>query len=132
MSASFHRTILHSCELAPKIWSGITGHYLPKTEPLIRRRHRSRIKVLTPPHHLNSVVANNPHSSDAFDLTANVAAGDSRGGLDLQGKKEVLKIMKQESCSFDEARRILMEQRLAMNGIAPDGRPLDPRAVFFS
>lgn len=71
-------------------------------------------------------------SSDAFDLNANVAAGDSRGGLDLQGKKEVLKIMKQESCSFDEARRILMEKRLAMNGIAPDGRPLDPRAVFFS
>lgn len=72
------------------------------------------------------------HSSDAFDLSTNVAAGDSRGGLDLQGKKEVLKIMKQESCSFDEARRILMEKRLAMNGIAPDGRPLDPRAVFFS
>ncbi|KAF8427312.1 hypothetical protein EV426DRAFT_529548, partial [Tirmania nivea] len=71
-------------------------------------------------------------SSEAFDLNANVAAGDSRGGLDLQGKKEVLKIMKQESCSFDEARRILMEKRLAMNGIAPDGRPLDPRAVFFS
>jgi len=71
-------------------------------------------------------------SSDAFDLSTNVTAGDSRGGLDLQGKKEVLKIMKQESCSFDEARRILMEKRLAMNGIAPDGRPLDPRAVFFS
>lgn len=78
------------------------------------------------------MVANSPHSSDAFDLNANVAAGDSRSGLDLQGKKEILKIMKQESCSFDEARRILMEKRLAMNGIAPDGRPLDPRAVFFS
>lgn len=73
-----------------------------------------------------------PPSSDAFNLHTNVDAGDSRGGLDIQGKKEVLKIMKQESVSFDEARRILMEKRLAMNGIAPDGRPLDPRAVFFS
>lgn len=61
-----------------------------------------------------------------------MAAGDSRGGLDLQSKKDVLKIMKQDAVSFDEARRILMEKRLAQNGIAPDGRPLDPRAVFFS
>ncbi|KAL7268206.1 hypothetical protein RUND412_009176 [Rhizina undulata] len=71
-------------------------------------------------------------SSEDFDLSGNIADGDSRGGLDVQAKKEVLKIMKSRKVNFDEARRIFMEQRLAKNGIAPDGRPTDPRAVFFS
>lgn len=71
-------------------------------------------------------------SSDAFDLNANLLDGDSRAGLDSAGKAEVLKIMKSQRVNFDEARRIQMERRLALNGIGPDGRPLDPRAVFFS
>jgi len=34
--------------------------------------------------------------------------------------------------AYLEARAAAVEQKLARNGIAPDGRPLDPRAVFFS
>ncbi|KAG0129810.1 hypothetical protein HOY82DRAFT_540515 [Tuber indicum] len=71
-------------------------------------------------------------SSDDFNLSGNLAAGDSRGGLDLASKKEVLRIMKGQRVNFDEARRIFMEQKLLKNGIAADGRPMDPRAVFFS
>ncbi|PUU80568.1 hypothetical protein B9Z19DRAFT_1123413 [Tuber borchii] len=71
-------------------------------------------------------------SSDDFNLSGNLAAGDSRGGLDLASKKEVLRIMKGQRVNFDEARQIFMEQKLLKNGIAADGRPMDPRAVFFS
>ncbi|CUS11216.1 unnamed protein product [Tuber aestivum] len=71
-------------------------------------------------------------SSDDFNLSGNLAGGDARGGLDLASKKEVLRIMKGQRVNFDEARRIFMEQKLLKNGIAADGRPMDPRAVFFS
>ncbi|KAI5854835.1 hypothetical protein BZA05DRAFT_417330 [Tricharina praecox] len=70
--------------------------------------------------------------SDTFSLTANIDDEDSRSGLDVAAKREVLAIMKRRGVDFDEARRIAVEQKLARNGIAPDGRPLDPRAVFFS
>ena len=33
---------------------------------------------------------------------------------------------------FDEARRIYMQDRFSKNGIAPDGRPRDPKFVSFS
>jgi len=49
--------------------------------------------------------------------------GDSRAGLDVAAKKEVLKIMKSRKINFDEARRVYMEQRFSKNGVAPDGRP---------
>jgi len=71
-------------------------------------------------------------SSDSFNLAGNVVEGDSRAGLDVAAKKEVLKIMKSRKINFDEARRVYMEQRFSKNGVAPDGRPTDPRAVFFS
>ncbi|KAI9757843.1 MAG: hypothetical protein M4579_003279 [Chaenotheca gracillima] len=71
-------------------------------------------------------------SSNAFDLSGNVAAGDSRAGLDDQGKRDIQKIMKKQKVGFDEARRIHTEQRFAKNNIGPDGRPRDPRFVSFS
>lgn len=71
-------------------------------------------------------------SSASFSLTGNIEGGDSRGGLDVAAKRAVHAIMKKRRVTFDEARRIYMEQRLMQNGIAPDGRPLDPKAVFFS
>lgn len=71
-------------------------------------------------------------SSSNFDLTGNMFDGDSRAGLDDESKAEVLRIMKRERCTFDEARRKHVVDKLAKNGIGPDGRPLDPRAVFFS
>jgi len=71
-------------------------------------------------------------SSSAFDLSGNVAAGDSRAGLDDASKKEIQKIMKNRRVGFDEARRIYTEGRFAKNGIGPDGRPRDPKFVSFS
>jgi len=71
-------------------------------------------------------------NSDSFSLATNIESGDTRAGLDVAAKKQVLKIIKQKKVNFDEARRIFMEQKLAKNGIAADGRPTDPRAVFFS
>lgn len=71
-------------------------------------------------------------SSSNFDLSANVEAGDSRGGLDNDAKREILKIMKKRRLRFDEARRVYMEQRFAANGIGADGRPKDPKFVSFS
>ncbi len=71
-------------------------------------------------------------SSSAFDLSANVAEGDSRAGLDHNAKREIQRIMRSRRVDFDEARRIYTEQRFAKNGIGPDGRPRDPKFVSFS
>ncbi|KAL8651880.1 MAG: hypothetical protein Q9226_004505 [Calogaya cf. arnoldii] len=71
-------------------------------------------------------------TSGAFDLITNVAAGDTRRGLDQRGKREVQKIMKSRKVGFDEARRVYMEQSFANNNIGPDGRPRDPKFVSFS
>ena len=58
--------------------------------------------------------------------------GDSRGGLDLQGKREVQRIMRQRRVGFDEARRMYIESRFAKNNIGADGLPNDPKFVSFS
>jgi len=71
-------------------------------------------------------------SSSNFDLTGNVEAGDSRGGLDATAKREILRIMQRRRMQFDEARRFYMEQRFQANGIGADGRPKDPKFVSFS
>ncbi|KAL0931623.1 protein precursor [Colletotrichum truncatum] len=71
-------------------------------------------------------------SSSTFDLSGNVESGDSRAGLDDRSKAEILKIMKKRRMKFDDARRVYMENRFKANGIGPDGRPLDPKAVTFS
>ncbi|KAI4269613.1 MAG: hypothetical protein L6R38_007411 [Xanthoria sp. 2 TBL-2021] len=71
-------------------------------------------------------------TSGDFDLHTNVAAGDSRRGLDQRGKWEVQKIMKSRKIGFDEARRVYMEQSFANNNIGLDGRPRDPKFVSFS
>lgn len=71
-------------------------------------------------------------TSDDFDLSTNVAAGDSRSGLDGAAKREIQKIMKSRRVGFDEARRMYTEQRFAKNGIGADGRPRDPKFVSFS
>jgi len=75
-------------------------------------------------------------TSDDFDLTDNVTAGDSRSGLDDDAKREIRKIMKgswlRGPVNFDEARRIYMERMLEIQGIGRDGRPKDPKFVSFS
>ena len=71
-------------------------------------------------------------SSNDFDLTANVADGDSRAGLDQAAKREIQKIMRKRGVGFDEARKVYTEQRFANHGIRADGRPSDPKFVSFS
>ena len=71
-------------------------------------------------------------TSTDFDLSANIAVGDSRSGLDQQAKREVQKIMKRKRVDFDEARRMYTEARFAKNDIGPDGLPRDPKFVSFS
>ena len=71
------------------------------------------------------------HSSN-FDLSSNIEAGDSRGGLDEGGKREVQRIMKTRGLTFDEARRHVVQERFKKAGIGPDGRPRDPKFVSFS
>lgn len=71
-------------------------------------------------------------SSATFDLGGNVAGGDGRSGLDDAAKREILQIMKKRRMKFDDARRVYMERRFKANGIGPDGRPRDPKAVTFS
>jgi len=71
-------------------------------------------------------------TSDDFDLQGNLAAGDSRAGLDQAAKKEIQKIMRTRRVGFDEARRIYTEGRFAKNNIGPDGMPRDPKFVSFS
>ncbi|KAI5208633.1 hypothetical protein E4T39_01392 [Aureobasidium subglaciale] len=70
-------------------------------------------------------------SSANFDLRENVESGDSRQGLDEQGKARVKAIMKSRGCGFDEARRIVMEEKFGRENIGKDGRPRDPKAVMF-
>jgi len=64
-------------------------------------------------------------------LRENVEGGDSRQGLDEQGKQRVRAIMKSRGCGFDEARRMVMEERFGRENIDKDGRPRDPKAVMF-
>lgn len=71
-------------------------------------------------------------SSSAFDLSANVESGDSRQGLDDAAKREVLAIMKRQRVTFDEARRLYMQNRFKNNNIGADGVPRDPKFVSFS
>lgn len=72
-------------------------------------------------------------TSDYFDLNENISAGDSRAGLDQVSKKAIQKIMKRNrGMTFDEARAKYTKERFRDNGIGADGRPTDPKAVFFS
>ena len=61
-----------------------------------------------------------------------MAAGDTRGGLDEHGKRQVRKIMRSNRVGFDEARRIYTENNFAKNNIGPDGTPRDPKFISFS
>jgi len=71
-------------------------------------------------------------SSGNFDVEgANLGEGSGEGrlGLDEAGVEEVRRIMAIERCTFDQARLIRHNRILAKNGIAPDGTPLDRKAV---
>ena len=71
-------------------------------------------------------------SSSTFDLDGNIESGDTRQGLDPRAKREIARMMRNQNITFDEARAMYTQQRFRDNDIGPDGRPTDPRAVFFS
>lgn len=71
------------------------------------------------------------HSSN-FNLAENIEAEDSRRGLDEGAKREVYRIMQRRGVTFDEARRLVMEERFRREGVGADGRPLDGKAIMFS
>ncbi|KAK9455790.1 hypothetical protein V1511DRAFT_315941 [Dipodascopsis uninucleata] len=71
-------------------------------------------------------------SSDTFSLRENISAGDSRAGLQDDSKAEIQTIMRELNIGFDDARAIYTRRVMELNGVGPDGRPQDPRAVFFS
>ncbi|KAI9271799.1 hypothetical protein BDA99DRAFT_569583 [Phascolomyces articulosus] len=69
-------------------------------------------------------------TSSQFDLEANLEQNDQRAGL--KDKEEILKIMKKQKVSFDEARLIRQQRLLKKNNIDPvTGLPLDPKFVTF-
>ncbi|KAI7905393.1 uncharacterized protein BX663DRAFT_499565 [Cokeromyces recurvatus] len=69
-------------------------------------------------------------TSSNFDLSVNINEEDSRAGL--KNKEEILRIMKKQNVSFDEARLIRQQRLLKKNGIDPvTGLPLDPKFVQF-
>ncbi|AET37539.1 uncharacterized protein Ecym_1301 [Eremothecium cymbalariae DBVPG len=57
---------------------------------------------------------------------------DPRSGLDEVSKEEIRRIMQHEDISFDKARLIYTTKKFSENGIAPDGTPLDPKAITFA
>lgn len=72
-------------------------------------------------------------SSNTFDIYQNIQSNDPRAGLDSLAKKEIHDIMNQQNCNFDEARVIYNKTRMEYHSIDPKtGKPIDPRAVFFS
>ncbi|KAI9486170.1 MAG: hypothetical protein EXX96DRAFT_547907 [Benjaminiella poitrasii] len=69
-------------------------------------------------------------TSSNFDLNSNLNEEDSRAGL--KDKEEILRIMKRQNVSFDEARLIRQQKILQKNGVDPvTGLPLDPKFVQF-
>lgn len=52
-------------------------------------------------------------TSSQFDLTANINEEDSRAGL--KDKEEIMRIMKKQNVSFDEARLIRQQKLLKKN-----------------
>lgn len=70
-------------------------------------------------------------SSRNFDLISQ-NDNDPRPGLDDSSKAEIKRIMEQENLSFDKARFLYVERKFGQNEIAPDGTPMDPKAVTFN
>lgn len=72
-------------------------------------------------------------SSSNFDLEENIQGHDRRAGLDDKAKRAIRRIMRRDpDITFDDARALYTTQQFARNGVGADGRPTDPRAVFFS
>ena len=69
-------------------------------------------------------------TSSHFDLNTNLNEEDGRAGL--KDKEEIMRIMKKQKVSFDEARLIRQQNLLKKNNIDPEtGLPLDPKLITF-
>lgn len=56
-------------------------------------------------------------TSSQFDLTANLNESDSRAGL--KDKEEIMRIMKKQNVTFDEA-RLIRQQKLLKKNVSDD------------
>lgn len=70
-------------------------------------------------------------SSKSFDLSENIERQDSRRGLEPLAKFRVWIYMLWYRESFDEARNRYVQNKFVYHNISEDGRPRDPKAVFF-
>lgn len=70
-------------------------------------------------------------SSRNFDIISQNSS-DPRSGLDEVSKEEIRRIMEEKGISFDKARLFYTTQKFGENNVAPDGTPMDPKAVTFS
>lgn len=70
-------------------------------------------------------------SSESFDLSDNIESQDSRKGLETLSKIRVWIYMLWYRESFDEARTRYVQNKFSYHNIGQDGRPQDPKAVFF-
>ena len=52
--------------------------------------------------------------------------------MDGKAKAEVQRMMRAKGVGFDEARRLVVQERFKRENIAADGRPRDPKFVSFS
>ncbi|KAI8976137.1 hypothetical protein BDB01DRAFT_804631 [Pilobolus umbonatus] len=70
-------------------------------------------------------------TSSHFNLQENIDEQDNRAGL--KDREEIMRIMRTQKVSFDEARLIRQQNILKKNNIDPvTGLPLDPKFVSFS
>ena len=68
-------------------------------------------------------------TSDTFDLELNITEQDTRPGVEGE---DVMKIMHEMGCTFDQARLIRQQRMFKAHGIDPQtGLPLDSKAVYF-
>lgn len=137
LASGEYRDLIHTLRRQPR---PNPSHHLSNCRQLVLYITRTRWLHLVPiPDYVYSRLPSSfagdmesGFSSSAFDLSGNVADGDSRAGLDQGAKREVQRIMRARRVDFDEARRIYTEQRFAKNNIGADGRPRDPKFVSFS
>ncbi|KAM3160029.1 hypothetical protein ACU8KH_06135 [Lachancea thermotolerans] len=68
--------------------------------------------------------------SSSFDVLSH-NQGDQRKGFDEDSKVKIQELIERDGLDFDQARLEYMRQNFQQNSIAPDGTPIDPKAVTF-
>lgn len=70
-------------------------------------------------------------SSETFDLSHNIENQDQRSGLNTYARTMIWLMMHWHGVDFDNAREMYVKRQFRRNNIALDGRPRDPKAIFY-